>query len=104
MCLYAPNLNNLRANKPIVSGRHLQYSRFLEATTRARVGSPLRGVGRSISTSFPPILKRRRGNNLAYLKPARSAFWFCLSQATARRAPVKPFPCRSFARQKQRKL
>jgi hypothetical protein len=40
---------------------------------------------------------------LLYPKAARSAFWSCLLQATARRAPVKPFPCQSFARQKWRK-
>jgi hypothetical protein len=28
--LYTPNLNNLGAKSPIVSGLHLKYSRFLE--------------------------------------------------------------------------
>src|SRR5258707_6208518 len=47
MCLHTPNLNNLRAKLPIVSGLHLKYSRFLETATRDRARSALRGVGRS---------------------------------------------------------
>src|SRR5260370_27110063 len=51
--LYTPNLNNLGAKSPIVSGLHLKYSRFSETTTRDRARSALRGVGRSLgSTTF----------------------------------------------------
>jgi hypothetical protein len=52
-----PNLNNLRAKLQIVSGLHLKYSRFLETTTRDRVRSALRGVGRSRTQ---PFLKKRK--------------------------------------------
>ena len=38
-----------------------------------------------------------------FVTGTRSAFWFCLSQAIARRAAVAPFPCPSFARPQSRK-
>jgi hypothetical protein len=41
--LYTPNLNNLGAKSPIVSGLHLKYSRFSETRARDRVRSALRG-------------------------------------------------------------
>jgi hypothetical protein len=59
MCLYTPNLNNLRAKLPIVSGLHLKYSRFLETRARDRARSALRGVGRSLAQPF--LRKRSRG-------------------------------------------
>jgi hypothetical protein len=40
--LYTPNLNNLGAKSPIVSGLHLKYSRFSETTTGDRARSALR--------------------------------------------------------------
>src|SRR5258708_34493313 len=50
--LYTPNLNNLGAKSPIVSGLHLKYSRFSETRARDRARSALRGVGRSFSSTF----------------------------------------------------
>src|ERR1700730_7228350 len=44
-CLYTPNLNNLRAKLPIVSGLHLKYSRFWETRARDRARSALRAAG-----------------------------------------------------------
>src|SRR4051794_6931873 len=41
VCLYTPNLNNLGAKSPIVSGLHLKYSRFLETRARDRARSAL---------------------------------------------------------------
>jgi hypothetical protein len=50
--LYTPNLNNLGAKSPIVSGLHLKYSRFLETRARDRARSALRGAGRSLTQPF----------------------------------------------------
>src|SRR2546430_10871930 len=52
LCLYTPNLHNLRAKSRIVFSPHLQYSRFLETRARDRARSALRGVGRSSSPTF----------------------------------------------------
>src|SRR5258706_3264611 len=41
--LYTPNLNNLGAKSPIVSGLHLKYSRFSETRARDRARSALCG-------------------------------------------------------------
>src|SRR5258707_14557220 len=50
--LYTPNLNNLGAKSPIVSGLHLKYSRFLETRAGDGARSALRGVGRSLTQRF----------------------------------------------------
>src|SRR5258708_21313967 len=47
--LYTPNLNNLGAKSPIVSGLRLKYSRFLETRARDRARSALRGGPGSVS-------------------------------------------------------
>src|SRR5258707_12866398 len=56
--LYTPNLNNLGAKSPIVSGLHLKYSRFLETRARDRARSALRGVGGSLAQRFLRSLRR----------------------------------------------
>ena len=68
--LYTPNLNNLGAKSPIVSGLHLKYSRFLEARARDRARSALRGVGRSLgSTTFREAEAGARSVRLANVLP-----------------------------------
>jgi hypothetical protein len=60
--LYTPNLNNLGAKSPIVSGLHLKYSRFLETRAGDRARSALRGVGGSTANHdhhIDPILDER---------------------------------------------
>jgi hypothetical protein len=54
--LYTPNLNNLGAKSPIVSGLHLKYSRFLETTTRDRIRSALRS---RVAVFWPSNCPRR---------------------------------------------
>jgi hypothetical protein len=50
--LYTPDLHNLKANSPKVSGGYLKYSRFSETRARDRARSALRGVGRSLAQGF----------------------------------------------------
>ena len=75
--LYTPNLNNLGAKLPIVSGPHLKYSRFSETRAGDRARSALRGGpgsavhlefesigerGATTSTGAPPDTKKRLTN------------------------------------------
>src|SRR5438105_12854755 len=70
--LNTPNLNNLGAKSPIVSGRHLNYSRFLETRARDRARSALRGVEAVLkgqSCGLPDQWRRREKRGAIY-KPS----------------------------------
>jgi hypothetical protein len=59
----SPNLSNLGAKSPIVSGLHLKYSRFLET----RAGDPVRSALRGVEGSQPQSMTEKAVSDFSRL-------------------------------------